>query len=114
MGSLSQSGSTLTVDLTNNTGADVTIDSMQITWNVGAATRLLDIDLNGFQIGSPNDQFSTTDLPSPNPFTGNASLRVISDSLTETLVVTFQNPPNGGGYSIQVHFDINCQVIASN
>jgi hypothetical protein len=116
VGSLSQSGSTLTVDLTNNTGADVAIDSMQITWNVGTATRLLDIDLGGSQIGSPNDQFSTTDLPSPNPFTGNASLRIIENdgSPTETLVVTFEDPPNGGGYSIQVHFDINCQVTASN
>ncbi len=115
-GSLSQSGSTLTVDLTNNTGADVSIDSMQITWNVGTASRLEDIELDGNQIGSPNDQFSTTDLPAPNPFTGVASLRVIENdgSLTETLVVTFDDPPNGGGYSVQVHFNIGCQVTASN
>jgi hypothetical protein len=114
LGSLSQSGSTLTVDVTNNTGGDVTIDSMQITWNVATATRLEDIQLGVSQIGSPNDQFSTTDLPSPNPFTGTASLRVISDSLTKTLVVTFEDPPTGGGYSIQMHFDINCQITASN
>jgi hypothetical protein len=94
----------------------VSIDSMQITWNVGTASRLEDIELDGSQIGSPNDQFSTTDLPSPNPFTGNASLRIIENdgSLTETLVVIFEDPPTGGGYSVQVHFDINCQITASN
>jgi hypothetical protein len=52
----------------------------------------------------------------PIPFTGLAGNRIIENdgSTIETLEVVFQDTPNGGGYSIQLHFDIGCQLTASN
>jgi hypothetical protein len=115
-GAISQSGAALSFDLTNNSGGDVSIDAMQIVWNVGNATKILDVNLDGLQIGSPNDSNSPTDFPSPNPFTGIASRRIIENdgSLTEVFEVVFENNPTGGGYSIQLHFDSNCQITVSN
>ncbi|MBI5953097.1 MAG: hypothetical protein HY865_15680 [Chloroflexi bacterium] len=111
-GSLTVNGNSLELTLTNNSGMDVAIDAMHIVWNVGTATRILDISLDGNQIGNANDTISPSDYPSPNVFTGPASRRVIENdgTPTETLTVNFQNSPTGGGYSIQLHFDVGCQI----
>jgi len=88
---------------------------MHIVWNVGNATRILDQALDGSQIGSANELTSPSDFPSPNPFNGIVSRRDIeSDGTpTETLTINFQDPPTSGGYTVQLHFDIGCQVAAS-
>ncbi|MCU0289986.1 MAG: hypothetical protein MUF15_26800 [Acidobacteria bacterium] len=98
--------------MTNNTGGDVAIDAMHIVWNVGTATKIMDILLDGNQIGNANDSVSPSDYPSPNVFTGPASRRVIENDGTpaETFTMNFQDPPTGGGYSVQLHFDIGCQI----
>jgi hypothetical protein len=102
----------LELSLTNSTGGDVTIDAMHIVWNVGTATRILDQTLDVNQIGNANELTSPSDFPSPNPFAGPASRRVIENdgTPTETLAINFQASPTGGGYSVQLHFDIGCQI----
>jgi hypothetical protein len=87
---------------------------MHIIWNDATAKRMIDVNLDSQQIGSPNDTDSPSDFPSPNPFNGNATRRVISNALTETFEIVFQDNPTGSGYSIQLHFDANCQITASN
>lgn len=111
-GSLSVNGNSLELSLTNSTGGDVAIDAMHIVWNEGAATMILDQTLDGNQVGNANDMTSPSDFPSPNPFVGTASLRVIENdgTPTEILAINFQASPTGGGYSVQLHFDIGCQI----
>jgi hypothetical protein len=111
-GSLSVNGNSLELSLTNSTGGDVTIDAMHIIWNVGTATRILDQTLDGNQIGNANDITSPSDFPFPNPFNGTSGNRAIENdgTPTETLAINFQASPTGGGYSVQLHFDIGCQI----
>lgn len=114
-GSLTEKGNSLSIDLTNNTVETVTLDAMQISWNTDAAVRILDQLLDGNQIGNPNELTSPSDFPSPNPFTGPLSRRqieIVGDN-TETLNINFQNPPAGSGYTIQLHFDNGCKIVAS-
>jgi len=88
---------------------------MHIVWNEGNATRILDQVLDGGQIGNANELTSPSYFPLPNPFNGNASRRDIeSDGTpTETLAINFQDPPTGGGYTVQLHFDIGCKITVS-
>lgn len=114
-GSLTEKGNSLSIDLTNNTVETVTLDAMQITWNTDAAVRILDQLLDGSQIGNPNELTSPSDFPSPNPFTGPLSRRqieIVGDN-TETLSINFQNSPAGSGYTVQLHFDNGCKIVAS-
>ena len=88
---------------------------MHIVWNVGVAAKILDEFLDGNQIGNANELTSPSDFPAPNPFTGQAALRdieIVNDN-TETLTINFQSPPTGGGYTVQLHFDIGCQIEVS-
>lgn len=114
-GALIENGNSLTMDLTNNTGAPVTIDALHIVWDTGVAAKILDQFLSVEQIGNANSLISPSDFPSPNPFTGPISRRQIEvvGTTTETLVINFQSPPTGGGYIVQIHFDIGCQIQAS-
>jgi hypothetical protein len=114
-GTLSDSGSSLMVDLTNFTGATVTIDAVQVVWNVADATTLSLVFLDGEQIGNPNQSASPSDFPSPNPFTGPVSRRQIENSgdNMEPFQIDFADPPNGSGYTVQILFDIGCQVQVS-
>lgn len=114
-GMLTENGNSLVLNLTNNSGGVVTIDAMRIVWNVGVATKILDQFLDGKQIGNANEQTSPSNFPDPNPFTGNDSLRDIEivGTNTEILVINFQAPPTGGGYLVQLHFNIGCQIEAS-
>jgi hypothetical protein len=114
-GALTDSGNTLVVDLTNNSVETVTIDAMHIVWNTGVAVKILDQLLSVDQIGNANQLTSPSDFPSPKPFTGPISGRQIEivGTNTETLTINFQSPPTGGGYTVQLHFDIGCQIEVS-
>jgi hypothetical protein len=112
-GTLTDSGSSLTLDLTNNSGGTVMIDAMHIVWNTGTASNILDQVLDGNQIGNANETSSPSDFPSPNPFSGPANRREIANGATEQLVINFGDNPTGGGYTVQLHFDIGCQISAS-
>jgi hypothetical protein len=83
---------------------------------VGTATKIKDISLDGDKFGNPNDSISPSDLPSPNNFIGNLARRTIeNDGMpTETIDVGFEDDPTGSGYSIQLHFDVGCQIVVSN
>jgi hypothetical protein len=101
--------------LTNLTLGDVTIDAMHIDWQVGVATKLREAFLDGNKILQPNAIASPSDFPSPYPFLGVINRVIENDgSPIETLEIRFQNPPTGSGYTFQLHFDIGCQVVASN
>lgn len=115
-GSLSQSGTSLLLDLTNNTGGDVVIDAMHIAWPVGNAVKIIEVKLDGSQIGNPNDTVSPSDFPMPNPFTGTGGSRTVESdgSPTETFEIVFQSNPDAGGYLVQLHFNIGCQTLVSN
>jgi hypothetical protein len=112
-GALTQSGNSLLLDLTNNSGGTVTLDAMHIVWNTGTAIRILDQFLDINQIGNANELSSPSDFPSPNPFIGTIDRREISDTVTAQLVLNFQNPPIGSGYTVQLHFDIGCHILVS-
>jgi hypothetical protein len=119
-GSLDNPGglTTLTVDITNNSGGTVAINTMQIIWDVGTAVKLLSVYLGpvgpSTQIAAPNDTSSPSNFPSPNPFVGLPARRQIADTNTSTLSVEFENNLSSGtGYSIQLVFDTGCQVQVS-
>jgi hypothetical protein len=108
---------TLAVDITNSSGSTVSINSMHIVWEVGAAKKLLNVYLGPVeplsQIGAANDISSPSDFPFPNPFIGVPATRQIADAHTSTLTVTFQNKLRSGTYSIQLVFDTGCQIQVS-
>jgi hypothetical protein len=114
-GTLGESGNSLVLDLTNNSGGTVTIDAMHIVWVESTASFIMDQILDGNEFGNANEMNSPSDFPSPNPFTGLVSSRQIEvdGDETETLVINFQDPPTGVGYTVQLHFDIGCQIQAS-
>ena len=113
LGTLNKSGHDLTLSITNNYGAPITITSLHVTWNQPIAQTLDTVTLNGAQIGNPMDATSPTRLPEDHPFVGPASLRRISNGTTATLTITFSHPPDMTGYTVQLGFNIGCPVSAS-
>jgi hypothetical protein len=113
LGTLNKSGHNLTLTITNNYGVPITITSLHITWNQPVAQRLESVDLNGAQIGNPMDDTSPTYFPENHSFTGPPSRRQISNGTTATLEITFQHPPDGTGYTVQLGFNIGCPVSTS-
>jgi hypothetical protein len=104
----------LTLNITNNYSGTVTITSLDIVWNVATAVRLNTIDLAGHQISNPNVTTSPVNIPTDKPFTGVVGNRQITNGNTSNLVVNFSNNlASGSGYSIQIGFNIGCQIQAS-
>jgi len=95
--------------MTNQTGGTITIDALRIDWD-SSATRILDEILDVNQIGNANETSSPSIFPVPNAFLGPVNWREINGGTMETLTVNFLDPPTGGSYTIEVHFDIGCRV----
>jgi hypothetical protein len=114
---LADSTTYLTLDITNNNPGTITIDAMNIDWNVGTAVKIIDQFLGGTtpanQIGSVNKTSSPSKFPAPNPFTGPTAKRQIGNGDTKTLWINFQAAPTGSGYTVRVHFDIGCQILSA-
>jgi hypothetical protein len=110
---------TLTVDITNNCGATITISSMQVVWDTIVAAKFnfvylgLPADMTT-RIANPNDSASPSNFPSPDPFAGLITSRQIANGSTLTLTLEFQNNLSSDlGYSVSVTFDNGCSVSAS-
>lgn len=103
---------TVTTDITNSSGATARITSIYLVWNPVIATRFINLNLAGNNIGSPNDTASPSIFPVPDPFNGPATYRDIADGGTSTLTLNFQTNLGGdlSGINIIIGFDNTCQI----
>jgi hypothetical protein len=113
LGPLNQSGNDLTLDITNNSGVTVEIESLHIDW-LSLADTLSNVHLAVNLIGSPNDNTPPTHFPEYHPFNGPNSNRQIANGVMKTLDINFTNAPTGTGYAVYLIFDIGCPISASN
>ncbi|MEP6894462.1 MAG: hypothetical protein ABI986_02525, partial [Chloroflexota bacterium] len=110
-----QPANELSMDITNNSGSDITINRFFAYWvkspNSQKIARLL---LNGTVIWNTSDPTSPSDFPTESPFVGGAAALTIPNGTPGTsFVIQFQNILQPTGYEVHIVFGppVDCQVI---
>jgi hypothetical protein len=102
MGAISFSASQLSVNITNNSGGTITLNSLVVNWiDEPANQRIQDVTLNSASLWSGNN--NTT--PSLFEFTGPVEDRQIANGNSATLTLTFALTLENGNYDLTATFD---------
>ena len=102
---------TLTMDITNNHGKDVSIDGFFAYWPDSPSTQALEfLTLNSDQIWNKNDNTSPSDFPTEGDWRSGSN-RVIPNTATRNFVVQFRENLQPSGYEVHIYFNIGCQLI---
>jgi len=99
------------MDITNNSGATITVDRFFAYWLKTPQSQKLDrlfLDLD--VLWNTSDSAPPSDIPTESPWRGGTN-RTIPDTMTRTLVLRFQNNLQSTGYQVHVVFNVGCQVI---
>jgi len=101
----------LGMNITNNSGAPITINRFFAYWPDSPTTQSLDmLLLNGGQIWNQNDNDSPSDFPTEGNWRSGANL-TIPNATTYNFIVQFRENLQSTGYEVHTFFDIGCQVI---
>jgi len=103
----------LSMDITNNNVAPITIDSFHADWvKIAPSQKLSKLFLAGTEIWNIADNTPPSDIPAEGNW--NSATRTIpGNASVGNLVVQFQDPLEPGNYQIQVTFDNGCPVTGS-
>lgn len=120
-GSVSLSGVTspnandLSMDITNSSVNNITINRFFAHWVKTPTSQKLDrLLLDGNLIWNTSDTTPPSDIPTEGNWRrGAGSDRTILSGTTETFVVQFQNNLQPTGYEVHVTFNTGCQVIGT-
>jgi hypothetical protein len=107
----------LGVDITNNSGSPIIIQSLFVNWaDSPSSQNLTQIFLNGASIWNTSDPDSPSTLPDEGGgmWPGPASDRTIPNGASQSLTLQFQEILLSTGYQVQITFDNGCQVSGSN
>ena len=103
----------LSMDITNNSGSDITINRFFAYWVKLPTSQKIDkLFLNGVEVWNKSDPDSPSDIPTEGKFLVAADLKILNTT-TETFVIQFSNNLQTTGYEIHIVFDIGCQVIGT-
>ncbi|HKJ37805.1 MAG TPA: hypothetical protein VJ972_03445, partial [Anaerolineales bacterium] len=103
----------LGMNITNNSGAPITINRFFAYWPDSPTTQSLDmLLLNGGQIWNQNDNDSPSDFPTEGNWRSGANL-TIPNATTYNFIVQFRENLQSSGYENHIFFDIGCQVIGT-
>jgi hypothetical protein len=103
----------LGVDITNNSGGDISAERFFAYWVKLPASQKIDrLLLNGILIWNTSDNDSPSDIPIEGNWIGGAD-RIIPNGAVENLLIRFQDDLQATGYEIHIVFDIGCQVIGN-
>ena len=103
------------MDITNNSGAPITITRFFAYWVKSPTSQKIDkLFLNGVEVWNKADPDSPSDIPAEGTFVGGANL-TIPDATPVTLLIQFSDPLQPTGYQVHIVFDppISCQVIGN-
>lgn len=107
------SANTLSFDITNNYGKDITINRFFATWVKSPKSQKLDkLFLDTELLWNTSDNDSPSDIPTEGNWKSGAD-RTIPNSATRNFVVQFQNDLQPTGYIMHVYFNVGCQVIGA-
>jgi hypothetical protein len=111
-GSLTNGGSQLSVNLVNNTGGNISLETLHIEWvNAPASQRITDIYLATDNLWTGLENNPPSDFPADHAWGGGS--RVIANTQNKDLRVVFNTTLDPGTYLVSAIFDINCRVEAS-
>ena len=103
----------LAMDITNNTGAPITITRLFAIWEKSQPSFKLDrLLVNGNVVWNKSDPDSPSDIPAEGNFLNGAEL-TIPDASTIPFTIRFTNDLLPTGYEVHLVFDIGCQVSGS-
>ena len=105
----------LAMDITNNSGATITIDSVHVVWAKVTPSQKLDkLLLDGNEIWNISDVTPPSDIPTEGNFVNGAD-HTILNAITRNFVIRFgdQLSLNPGDYQVDNTFDNGCQVSGS-
>lgn len=102
------------MDIANNSGSDITIDSVFLYWeHTPASQKVEQLLLDGALIWNPSDPDSPTDIPAEGNWINGAN-RTILNGGTSSLGILFSQDLQPSGYELHVIFNsLNCQVSGS-
>jgi len=103
------------MDITNNSGATITIDSVHVVWAKVTPSQKLDkLLLDGNEIWNISDVTPPSDIPTEGNFVNGAD-HTILNAITRNFVIRFgdQLSLNPGDYQVDNTFDNGCQVSGS-
>jgi hypothetical protein len=113
LGTLSSSGKQIAMNITNSSGAPVTITRLYAIWEKSSPSQQLDrLFLDGVEIWNKSDPNSPSDIPDEGTFVGTADL-TIADPLPHILTIQFLENVQPGTYDVHIVFDNSCQVIGT-
>lgn len=102
------------VDITNNSGNQIQISTIEATWPESPNDKLKEILFGGQQIFDTLDDFSTTSIPAELAWkSGSDSYRLLDNGATKTLEFIFDGGANPNGYTLYVQFTNGCSVLRS-
>jgi hypothetical protein len=108
-------GNTISTNITNNNGSDITINRFFAYWIDSPTSQKLDrlfLDGNPTPIWNTSDTTSPSDIPTEGNWRSGANL-TIPDGATQIFEVEFQDNLQPTGYEVHIYFDIGCHVSGS-
>lgn len=99
------------MDITNNHGKGVSIDSLFAYWVKTPQSQKLDkLILDTDVLWNTSDSDSPSDIPTEGNWKTGVN-RTIPNAATRTLNIQFQDGLQSTGYEVHVYFNIGCQLI---
>jgi hypothetical protein len=107
----------LAMQISNNSGAPITITRVYVQWIKTPDSQKLDrLLLNGAEIWNRSDPNPPSDIPTDGGFVNGANLTIDFPTTPQSFVLRFMDSVSGG-YAVHVVFDTgagSCQVIKSS
>ena len=103
----------LSIDITNNNIAPITIDSFHADWvKIAPSQKLSKLFLAGTEIWNIADNIPPSDIPAEGNW-NNANRTIPGSGAVGNLIVQFQDPLEPGNYQLQITFDNGCLITGS-
>jgi hypothetical protein len=100
------------MNITNNSGGDITIDRFFAYWVKSPPSQKVDrLLLSGVVLWNTSDNDSPTDITSDQWING--ANRTIVNTETRNFVVRFLNDLQATGYEVYIVFNTGCQVVGT-
>lgn len=101
------------MNITNSSGADITITRFFAYWVKSPTSQKIDrLLLDSNQIWNTSDSDTPSDIPAEGNWIGGAN-RTIPDTAVLNFVIRFQNDLQATGYTVHIVFDAGCQVVGT-
>jgi len=105
----------LAMDITNNSGSDITITRFFAYWAKSQPSQKIDrLFLNGPEIWNKSDPNSPSDIPTEGDWLGGSDLTILNGAVGN-LVIQFSNALELSGYEVHIVFGppVDCQVVGT-